>query len=349
VAIQLQCNIQRGDFHLQLQTEIAGRGTTAIVGPSGSGKTSVLRILAGLDQQPDCEVAANGNVWQNAERWLPSHQRQIGYVFQEANLFPHLSVAENIAFSKRSTNAELEALAKQFGIQALLRRKPATLSGGEKQRVAIARALAAKPQYLLMDEPLNGLDEKSKRELLPYLQVLHQQLEIPLIYVSHSVSEVAQLADRVMVLENGKLQAHDDAATALTDPNLSLAHSVDAGALFDAQVIAVDAEQQLAQLSTAAGTLYSPVTTLNKGQSLRLHIAARDVSLSLSQHSDSSINNILPATIASISDEGESQLLLQLTVGEAKLLARITRHSAQRLDLSVGRSVYAQIKAVAIF
>lgn len=349
MAIQLQCNIHRGDFNLQLQTEIAGRGTTAIVGPSGSGKTSLLRLLAGLDRQPDCEVIANGEVWQNSKHWRPSHQRQIAYVFQEANLFPHLSVAENIAFAKRSSSAELEALAKQFGVEGLLTRKPNTLSGGERQRVAIARALASKPQYLLMDEPLSGLDENAKRELLPYLQTLHQQLEIPVIYVSHSVSEVAQLADRVMVLENGKLQAHNDAATALTDPSLSLAHSIDAGALLDAQVITVDAEQQLTHMSTTAGTLYSPVTTLNKGQSLRLHIAARDVSLSLSQPSDSSINNILPATIASISDEGESQLLLQLAVGEAKLLARITRHSAQRLDLSVGRSVYAQIKAVAIF
>lgn len=199
----------RGDFRLQVELDLPARGVTALFGHSGSGKTTLLRIIAGLERAP-ARVALGGEIWQDAQRFLPPHRRPIGFVFQNANLFPHLTARANIDYGRRRTrsgmtDAELGHLLDLLGIAPLLDRKPARLSGGEAQRVAIARALALKPRVLLMDEPLAALDERRRTEILPYLETLHGELAIPLVYVTHATDEVARLADHLVVLDAGRV------------------------------------------------------------------------------------------------------------------------------------------------
>lgn len=347
--------LQRGGFTLDAAFSTAPRGVTALFGPSGSGKTTVLRCIAGLERAQG-ELRFNDVVWQDAQRFMAAHRRPIGYVFQEASLFPHLPVRGNLDFAWKRVAPEqrrvsFDEAVQLLGIASLLPRDPRHLSGGERQRVAIARALLTSPRLLLMDEPLSALDSRSKAEILPYLERLHDELEIPIIYVSHAPDEVARLADTLVLMEQGKVVASGAIGEMMVRLDLPLAHSDEASAVIDAMVAQHDDHYHLTTLEFEGGCMTVGRSTQPVGAQVRLRIHARDVSLALERHTDSSILNILPAHVMAIENAGPAQVLVKLCTGNAgrtPLLARITRKSADALSLAVGQSLYVQIKSVAL-
>ncbi|MNJ07545.1 Sulfate/thiosulfate import ATP-binding protein CysA [compost metagenome] len=356
--IHARLKVARNDFELDVDLQLPGRGISALFGHSGSGKTTCLRCLAGLERAPEAYIEVNGQVWQDSRRkhFLAPHLRPIGYVFQEASLFPHLSVQGNLTFGWRRIDAKdrkvsLDQACALLGIEHLLERKPATLSGGEAQRVGIARALLSSPQLLLMDEPLAALDGPRKREILPYLERLHDELEIPLIYVSHAQDEVARLADHLVLLEHGKVQASGPIAATLARLDLPLARGDDAGVIIDGQVNSYDPGYQLLGLQLPGSALQLRLThdPMALGTSLRLKIQARDVSLSLAHESQSSILNRLPVQVTGHQPaDNSAHVLVSLEADGNVLLARITRYSADQLGLHAGQQLVAQIKSVAL-
>jgi molybdate transport system ATP-binding protein len=345
-------------FALDVDLDLPGRGVTALFGPSGSGKTSCLRTIAGLArhaQGADAYVAVNGKVWQDDARNLfrPVHQRALGYVFQDANLFTHLSVAQNVAYGmKRVVRAlhrvSLDQVVHLLGIGHLMDRRPGTLSGGERQRVAIARALATSPRILLLDEPLAALDAQRKAEVLPYLERLHSELDIPVLYVSHALEEVTRLADHLVLLEAGRVMASGPMSELITRLDLSLAHGDTAGAIIRATVSGHEPVYHLTVADFPGGHLCVPQQMMGVGQAVRIRVQARDVSLTLEPQTGTSILNILPAKVVALSDESAGQVMVKLDAGGTPLLARITRKSVDALGLVAGRAVYAQVKGVAI-
>jgi len=342
-----------GGFSVDVDLRLPGRGVTALFGPSGSGKTTVLRLIAGLERADDGFVRVNGEVWQDGGRFLPAHKRPLGYVFQEASLFPHLSVRGNLDYGRRRAKAAmddeaLESVVELLGIGHLLARMPDGLSGGERQRVAIARALAVNPRLLLMDEPLAALDLKRKHEILPYLERLHDELSIPLLYVSHSPDEVARLADHLVLMENGRALASGPCLELMNRPDLSPAQREDGESLLVATVVEHDEQDHLTRVAFTGGELWLPRHDLAPGNTVRVRIHARDVSLSLTRPSGTSILNILPATVLEFDDIDSGQSMVRLQVGGVALLARITRRSVRALALAPGQGVYAQIKSVAL-
>jgi len=353
IDLRLDLPPERAD--LNVAVTLPGRGVSGIVGPSGAGKTTLLRAVAGLETAVRGRVEINGVVWQDDEQGicLPAHQRSIGFVFQEASLFSHLSVKENVEFGLRriAVNQRKIALSQAIellGIGALLQRSPQTLSGGERQRVAIARALATSPDLLLMDEPLASLDVQRKEEILPYLDQLHRELDIPILYVSHAMDEIARLADYVVMLEAGKVRAAGTVFELITRSDLPLAHGDHACSLIVANILAHDVHYQLTQAGFSGGTLWLARSRADIGSELRLRIAARDVSLTLSQQVDSSMLNCIAVTIADIREETASEVIVELDANGTCLLARITRKSADRLHIVPGMSLFAQVKGVAI-
>ncbi|MDO5290896.1 MAG: molybdenum ABC transporter ATP-binding protein [Pseudomonadota bacterium] len=347
-----------GGFTLDVDTALAGRGVTAIFGPSGCGKTTLLRAVAGLVRPVPGRVLVNGQVWQDddARAWLPTHRRPLGMVFQEASLFEHLSVQGNLDFGlKRVPAAErrvpLAQAIELLGIGHLLARRPAQLSGGERQRVAIARALATSPRLLLMDEPLASLDAARKAELLPYFDRLQRELDIPVLYVTHSLDEVARLASHVLLMHEGRAVAHGPTGDLMTRLDLSLTRGEAASALIEGVLTHAEPDWGLLHVRFAGGSLQCVPPAGHAcapGQRLRLRVQARDVSLALSPPEHSSLLNILPATVRSLADDGPAQTLVALDAGGTPLLARITRKSAHALGLAPGLRVFAQVKAVAV-
>jgi molybdate transport system ATP-binding protein len=353
MTIETRFRIDRDDFTLDVDLSIPGQGVTALLGPSGCGKTTLLRAIAGLECCRDGFLKVGNRVWQDARRFVPPHQRPLGYVFQEASLFTHLSVRGNLEYGvkrapKTGRKVSLDKAIELLGIELLLERRTHQLSGGEKQRVAIARALAVSPEILLMDEPLAGLDPARKQEIIPYLESLHNELDIPVIYVSHSPDEVARLADHLVLLEAGRIKAAGALGDLLTRLDLPLAHGDDAEALVDAVVAGHDDEYDLTHLDFPGGRFTVTRKALPVGHSVRLRVAARDVSLTLEHQSGTSILNIFPATIDEIMPEGNAQVTVRLLAGDVPLLSRVTRKSAALLELAHGKSVYAQAKSVAL-
>ena len=343
----------RDDFTLDVDLSIPGQGVTALLGASGCGKTTLLRAIAGLECCRDGFLKVGDRVWQDARRFVPPHQRPLGYVFQEASLFAHLSVRGNLEYGvkrvpKTGRKVSVDKAIELLGIELLLERRTHQLSGGEKQRVAIARALAVSPEILLMDEPLAGLDPARKQEIIPYLESLHNELDIPVIYVSHSPDEVARLADHLVLLEAGRIKAAGALGDLLTRLDLPLAHGDDAEALVDAVVAGHDDDYDLTHLDFPGGRFTVTRKALPVGHSVRLRVAARDVSLTLEHQSDTSILNIFPATIDEIMPEGSAQVTVRLLAGDVPLLSRVTRKSAALLELAHGKSVYVQAKSVAL-
>ena len=357
--LTLQTHLARGAFTLALDLTLPGRGLTALFGASGSGKTTCLRVLAGLEPAASGRLSVGGELWQDSARGLfvPPHQRALGYVFQEASLFDHLSVQDNIRFGYRRTPAAQRRYGWDhglalLGIGHLLRRMPHELSGGERQRVAMARALATSPRVLLMDEPLAALDAPRKAEILPWLEQLHQALDIPVVYVTHSVDEVARLADHVVLLEQGRVLAQGPVLELMTRADLPLAHGDSAGALVEAVTCGLQSDSDLCELRFDGGTLLLPqtrATPLPDRTPVRVRIQARDVSLSLVQPEQTSVLNCLPATVTEVSEDGPGQVLVGLRLGQdTRLLSRISRLSCERLGIAPGLPVYAQIKGVAM-
>jgi molybdate transport system ATP-binding protein len=353
VSVDLRFDIRRDAFRLQVDEQLPQRGITALFGPSGCGKTSLLRAIAGLDKHAGGFLQVGDSVWQVADRFVPPHRRPLGYVFQEPSLFAHLDVRGNLEYGrKRVARQELKIGLQQaielLDIGHLLQRRTDALSGGERQRVAIARALAVSPQLLLLDEPLVALDVRRKQEILPYIESLHQQLDIPVIYVSHAPDEVARLAHHMLLFDVGKVTAAGPVGELLTRLDLPLAHGDEAEALIEAQVAGHDDEYHLTYLDFSGGRFTVVRKDLPAGQKVRLRVLARDVSLTLQPQTGTSILNIFPASVDSIMPEGEAQVTVRLLVGDAALLARITRKSADALDLQPGKQLYAQAKSVAL-
>ena len=340
-------------FSLDVDLALPGRGVTALFGHSGSGKTTLLRCIAGLERPSLGALTVNGEVWQDGQRCLPTHQRPLGYVFQEASLFPHLTVLGNLRYGmKRSAAAQRVSLDQAIvllGIGTLLDRKPDRLSGGERSRVGIARALAVSPRLLLMDEPLAALDHDRKQEILPYLERLHDELDIPVLYVSHAPDEVARLADHLVVLQAGRVLASGPLGETLARIDLPIRLGEDAGIVIDAHIAERDTDWHLARVEFAGGSLWVRDSGHALGRPVRVRILARDISIAREKIEHTSIQNILPARITAIGNDAHPALaLVRMNVGAAPLIARLTKRSAAQLDLREGMAVWAQIKAVAL-
>lgn len=341
-------------FALDVAFEIPGRGITAITGVSGSGKTSLLRCIAGLTRAKGA-LWLGDECWQDdaARRFVPTHERGVGFVFQEASLFPHLSVRRNFEYALKRVPANERRIALTdaltlLDLSALLERQPDTLSGGERQRVAIARALLTSPRLLLMDEPLASLDLARKREFFPYLERLHDDLSIPVVYVTHARDEIARLADHLLVLDAGRISVAGPLQEVLTRLDLPLARHEDASVVFIARVVAHDAAFDLTQLTFPGGTLYVPGALHPAHDEVRVRIQARDVILSRSQPHDTSVLNVFAACIEDLQAQSPSQMIVRLDAGGTPLLARITRRSCETLALHPGQEIYAQVKSVAL-
>ncbi|QXL84681.1 molybdenum ABC transporter ATP-binding protein [Comamonas sp. NLF-1-9] len=353
--LRARLQLARPGFSLDVDLDLPARGVTALYGASGCGKTTCLRAIAGLSRARG-QVALGDALWQDDARgvWLPTHRRHLGYVFQEASLFEHLTVRRNMEYGQRRQpparqRVSLERAVELLGLPGLLGRMPHTLSGGERQRVAIARALAASPSLLLMDEPLAALDEARKAEVLPYLEQLQRELDLPVLYVSHASDEVARLASHLVVLEAGRVRAQGAAASLLAQPDLPLAHARDASALVAGTVAAYDPGDYLLSVRFGGGTLRLVSTrSLPLGAPVRLRVAARDVSLARQAPQDCSILNVLAVRLSDLVPDGPGQVLARLDCAGTPLLARITRHSCVHLGLRTGESLYAQIKGMAL-
>jgi molybdate transport system ATP-binding protein len=352
--IEVALKSRLGEFDLDVAFSAPERGVTALFGRSGSGKTSVLRAIAGLAPNARGLVRINNEVWQDARRFLPTHRRALGYVFQEASLFPHLSVRRNLEYGLRRVPAQERQITfhdavELLGITGLLQRSSQRLSGGERQRVAIARALLTSPRLLLMDEPLSALDHEAKQAILPYLETLHDEFGIPSLYVSHDPNEVARLADYMVVLEAGKVVAEGEAAPLLTRLDLPLSGYDDAAALLEGNVSSHDLTYHLTWISLQGNRIAVAREDLPVGRHARVRIQARDVSLSLRAHADTSILNILPARVIDTHDINQTQMLVRLALEDGQtLLSRITRRSAMGMGIREGIQLYAQVKSVAL-
>lgn len=343
-----------GAFSLDVGFECPMHGITALFGPSGCGKTTILRCMAGLHRMAG-SLRVGTETWQDDATglFIRPHERPIGYVFQEASLFPHLSVRKNLEYGLRRIPAQdrrvtLDEAAYLLGIGELLPRRPDSLSGGQRQRVGIARALLTSPRLLLMDEPLASLDRKSKQEILPYLERLHDELKMPVLYVSHSPEEVARLADHLVLLDGGRVRASGPLLELRA--RLDLAHDLhtEADAIIEARVSRHDEDFHLSYLDFSAGRFIVTRNNLPTNHPVRMRVLARDVSITLEPQTGTSILNIFPAVVDELAADGEGQMLVRLDLTGTPILSRITRKSAHVLGLEPGKRVYAQVKAVAL-
>ncbi|MDC1038799.1 molybdenum ABC transporter ATP-binding protein [Candidatus Thioglobus sp.] len=350
--IECKLNIQLEGFKLDAKFTIPDKGITVVFGPSGSGKTTLLRAIAGLERSDVGFLKVGDSIWQSNHNFVPTHKRQIGYVFQDAALFDHLNVESNLNYViKRKTGLTkdfIDSIYTLLDIKPLINRSTIQLSGGEKQRVAIARALLTKPKILLLDEPLSALDLKRKNEILPYLDNLHSQLEIPILYVTHSQDETSRLADHLILIEDGKIIGNGPINEMLTRFDLPLSHSGDAISIFDARVISRDTDFNLMHLEFKGGQFIVPDNKLTIGSLVRIRVAARDVSITKKKQVDTSILNIFPAVVEEMVPEGDAQVMVRLTLKGVVLLACLTKKSAISLKLNKGSSVFVQVKSVAI-
>ena len=350
--IECKIKIQLESFTLDANFSIPDRGITVVFGPSGSGKTTLLRAIAGLEKSDDGFLKIGDSVWQKGEDFLATHKRQIGYVFQDAALFDHLDVKGNLNFViKRAIGLKedfIESIHNLLEIKTLLNRKTTQLSGGEKQRVAIARALLTNPKILLLDEPLSALDLKRKNEILPYLDSIHNDLEIPILYVTHSQDEMSRLADHLLLIEDGNIVGSGPVNDMLTRFDMPLSHGGDAVSIIEAEVLKRDSEFNLMHLDFLGGQFIVPDNSFPVQTKVRIRVVARDVSLTKSKQVDTSILNIFPAMVQEIVNEGEAQVMVRLQIKETILLACITRKSSYKLRLEKGSEVFVQVKSVAI-
>lgn len=344
-----------GRFDLDVAFDAPARGVTALFGPSGCGKTSVLRCMAGLTRIADGFLSIDGEIWQDGAFFRPTHRRALGYVFQDANLFPHLSVRDNLLYGaprdRTLWTIPFDETIALLGVEPLLDRAPLMLSGGERQRVAIGRALLSQPKLLLMDEPLSALDRLTKDEILPYLERLHESLSIPVIYVSHDIGEIEQLADRLVLMQAGRVLSSGPIGQLQTDAALALPFLSEAAVSLDAVVESFDAADGLAGLRVDGARLLAPAARATPGEARRIRIHAADISLARQRPLASTILNVTPARIVSARESGR-QITAVLGLGEngegARLLCRVTLRSWRTLELATGQSVFAQIKAVSL-
>lgn len=358
-AIRAQFKGTIGKFALDAGFTAPTKGVTALFGPSGCGKTTVLRCIAGLLRiNGVCEI--DGDVWQNENgAFLPTYKRPLGYVFQEASLFQHLSVRKNLLFGAPPDNRDgtkggivFDEVVELLGIKRMLDRSPRNLSGGERQRVAIGRALLSQPKLLLMDEPLSALDRATKNEILPFLERLRDHLNLPVVYITHDIAEVERLADQMVLMDKGRVIGAGPLEDLQSDPSLPLAAARDAAVSFNGIVQASDETYSLLTLQVPGGSLVAPAPPAPVGERRRIRVIAGDVSLTREAPAPSSILNVLPARIVSMKPVAANEIVAVVALGAdgagARLLSRLTRKSWEALGLADGASVYAQVKAVAL-
>jgi molybdate transport system ATP-binding protein len=348
-----------GKFALEAGFTAPAKGVTALFGPSGCGKTTVLRCIAGLLRiNGVCEI--DGEVWQDENgAFLPTHKRPLGYVFQEASLFQHLSVRRNLLFGAPRHNTDgtnggivFDEVVELLGITRLLDRSPRNLSGGERQRVAIGRALLSQPKLLLMDEPLSALDRATKNEILPFLERLRDHLNLPVVYITHDIAEVERLADQMVLMDKGHVIGAGPLEDLQSDPSLPLAAARDAAVSFEGVVQSSEEAYGLVTLKVRGGVLTAPAPAGPAGERRRIRVIASDVSLTRETPGPSSILNVLPARIVSMKPLDTNEVVVVVALGDdgsgARLLSRMMRKSWGELGLAEGVNVYAQVKAVAL-
>ena len=355
MSLEVALEHRRGAFRLDVAFRAPG-GITALFGRSGSGKTTVVDAVAGLLTPDRGRVVVGGAVLLDTAAGVrvPAHRRRVGYVFQEGRLFPHLSVRRNLLFGRRFAPRDapregFERVVELLGIGALLDRRPRGLSGGEAQRVAIGRALLSSPRLLLMDEPLASLDEARRAEIIPYLERLRDESRVPMLYVSHSVSEVARLATTVVAIEDGRVLRAGPAAEVLADPQAvpALGRRA-AGAVLSARVLGHDDRDGLTELAVSAGRLVLPRIDAAPGSTVRVRIEASDVILALRPPEGISALNVLPAVVTAIREGEGPGAAVGLLAGEDRLLARITRRSVRAMGLAPGSRCHAVLKAMSV-
>ena len=352
----LSVDVERtlGEFRLAVSFE-TGEGVTALFGRSGAGKTSVVNAIAGILRPDRGRIAINGETVFDAARGIDvrTPKRRIGYVFQEGRLFPHLNVRQNLnyagLFSRGMPGSEFDRVVELLGLRDLLERRPGNLSGGEKQRVAIGRALLSSPRLLLFDEPLASLDAHRKGEILQYIELIRDEVKVPIVYVSHAVEEVVRIADTVVLMAAGRVLADGPAEDVMGRPDLRPGEGAfEGGAVIDARVVEQDMNQDLATLVFDGGTLTATNVDALIGELVRVRIRARDVSISLERPRRISIQNILEGTIADIRAGANGIVDVVISVGPTTLRSRITRRAAEQLGLAQGLTVYALVKAVSL-
>jgi molybdate transport system ATP-binding protein len=358
--MEVRLRLPRSNFELDVNLRLPAQGITVLFGASGSGKTSVLRCVAGLERARAARVVVGGVVWQDdvAGIFLPVHHRPLGYVFQEASLFDHLDVQSNLHYGmKRSLGTRswseaqtaLQGVIELLGIGHLLQRRAAQLSGGERQRVAIARALATAPQLLLLDEPMASLDLARRREILPWLERLRDELRIPMLYVTHAAEELVRLADHLVVLERGTVHAQGAVAQVLASIDPPVIVGEDAGALLQGVVSERSESWHLLRVTFDGGEFWLRDGGWPLGSTVRLRVLASDVGLATVRPEHTSIQNHLRGVVeAMVPDAHPSQVLVRLRCGSAQLLARVTCRAADALGLQIGQPVWLQVKSVAV-
>jgi molybdate transport system ATP-binding protein len=344
-----------GAFTLDAAFRFSAPGVTALFGPSGAGKSTIIHAIAGLTRPESGRVVVDGDTLLDTERgiFVPARARRIGVVFQDTRLFPHLTVKANLLYGwKRSPQKagehEIDHIVALLGLENFLERRPRTLSGGERSRVALGRALLMRPRALLLDEPLAALDAARKAEIFPYLERLRDESKIPMLYVSHSLDEVARLADRMIVLEDGRVVAEGSLLDVTARLHLITGKELFAGTILEAVIASHDTHYQLTQLSLGDQSLTVPHIARGVGEKVRVRIDAQDVMLAMSRPVGISANNILSGAILALQAGDGAHADLQLAIGEARMTARITRRSAERMNLQPGAQVFAVIKSVTI-
>ncbi len=334
MSVELKFRLPRDAFLLDVDTSIPARGVTCVFGPSGSGKTTLLRCIAGLEKTADA---------------TPPERRNVGFVFQQPQLFEHLSVRGNIEYGagrSKTQRVNIDEVVALLDLDKLLERRVQHLSGGEAQRVAIARALCRSPRIVLMDEPMSALDQRRKDRLLPYLDRIRAELDVPIVYVSHNIDEICRLCDHLLVIDNGRIVAEgalQDVLGRLDVPQLGGGNT---GVMIETDVVGYDAEHELTSLAFPGGELLVPGRV--SGSRCRVRVRASDVSLARQEPVATSILNVLPATVMEIAEEDASTRLVKLDLDNTKLIARVTTRSVQQLELQAGEKLFAQIKSVTV-
>ncbi|TMV15039.1 molybdenum ABC transporter ATP-binding protein [Arenibacterium halophilum] len=354
MSLSVSITRQQGDFTLDAAFD-APEGITALLGKSGSGKTSIVNAVAGLVRPDRGRITLDGEVLFDSARGMhvPPSRRRLGYVFQDGRLFPHFNVRQNLTYGLRfapsgATGPDLASVCDMLGLSHLTDRRPGALSGGEKQRVAIGRALLSRPRMLLMDEPLASLDSARKAEILPYLERLRDDTGLPILYVSHSVPEIARLATTVVLIDAGKVTGAGPAERILSDPSVVRQIGLrEAGAVIPTRVLEHH-DDGLSELVFSGGRLLLPRIDKPPETPVRVRILAHDVILSLHAPQGMSALNTLPVTVLSLREGDGPGMIAQLQCGDDRLLARITRRSATAMDLSPGKPLFAVIKSVAV-
>ncbi|MDX1508953.1 MAG: molybdenum ABC transporter ATP-binding protein [Woeseiaceae bacterium] len=342
------------DFALDVDFEFPRSGITGLFGPSGAGKTTLLRCIAGLERADDASLQFGDADWEAGGRErLDVHERGVGYVFQDGRLFAHMNVRSNLEYGLRRLHpkaplSNVDKIGADLALTGLLERMPASLSGGETQRVAIARAMLCNPSLLLMDEPLAAVDVERRYDVLPYLQRTMDALSAPVLYVSHSIDEICHVADHLVVMDRGKVVAAGEPQAVLVRADLPVIADSEAGTVIRAAVVDYDAGDALTRAAFSGGELWLAGRHGEPGQALRVRVRANDVSLCASRPDDSTILNILPATVEQVADGGNASKLVRLAIGDDRVLSRITRRSAAALGVRTGMQLFAQIKSVAV-